>query len=200
MSGMRGAGLILAGVLVAVSGGMVAGSASSALAAATGKRVALPDPVPTWTQYYTDDGPAGAGVTVPIRIWLAGRAPAAEASFVTTASTPGNPAYGKYLTPAQFAGRFGATPAQVAAVEAWARSAGLTVTSATAHYVSVTGTAPRLSSALDTSIHAYSSSAATGYAPVTGISVPAAIGADVTTVTGLDGYSFGASSSTASSP
>jgi subtilase family serine protease len=196
MSGMRRASLIIAGVLAVVSGGMVAGFASTASAAAGG-RVALPDPVPTWTQYYTDDGPAGKGVTVPARIWLAGRAPTAETQFATAASTLGNPAYGKYLTPAQFAGRFGTTPAQVAAVEAWARSSGLTVTSATAHYVAVTAAAPRLSSALDTSIHSFSNSGAAGYAPVTGISVPASIGADVTTVTGLDAYSFGASSGAA---
>jgi len=194
--GRRRASLIIAGVLAVLSGGMVAGSASTALAAAGG-RVALPDPVPTWTQYYTDGGPAGKGVMVPARIWLAGRAPTAETQFATAASTPGNPAYGKYLTPAQFAGRFGTTPAQVAAVEAWARSSGLTVTSATAHYIAVTGTAPRLSSALDTSIHSFSNSGATGYAPVNGMSVPASIGADVTTVTGLDAYSFGASSGAA---
>lgn len=105
----------------------------------------------------------------------------------------------RQLTPAQFTARFGATPAQVAAVEAWVRSAGLTVVAATAHYVAVTGSAPKLSSALDTSIHAYSNSSAglTGYAPVSGISVPAPPGADVATVTGLDAYSFSPAGSVA---
>jgi hypothetical protein len=49
--------------------------------------------------------------------------------------------------------------------------------------------APRISAALHTSIHAYSQSPGgpvTGYAPVSGASVPVSIGADVTTVTGLD--------------
>jgi subtilase family serine protease len=187
--------LIMAGVLVGLAGGAVAGSAPDALAAAAGARVTLPDPVPTWTQYFTDDGPAGSGVTVPVRVWLAGRAPVAETRFATAASTPGTAGYGKYLTPAQFTARFGTTPAQVTAVKAWARSAGLTVGSVTAHYVGLTGTAPRLGAALHTSIHAYSQvpgGAITGYAPVRGISVPASIGADVTTVTGLDDESFSA--------
>src|ERR1700691_4333591 len=105
MSGMSGAGkqrsravramLMAAGMLSGLVGGAIA---EPALASASVARVALPDPVPTWTQYDTDDGAAGSGVTVPVRVWLAGRA-AAETSFATAASTPGNPAYGKYLTP-----------------------------------------------------------------------------------------------------
>lgn len=195
-SGARRAGLIAAGVLVGLASGAVAGATPGALAAGAGARVALPDPVPTWTQYDTDDGPAGSGVKVPARVWLAGRAPAAQTHFATAVSTPGNRAYGRYLTPARFRARFGPTPAQVAEVEAWARSAGLKVGSVTAHYVTLTGTAPKLSSALRTSIHAYSNSATglTGYAPVRGTSVPASIGADVTTVTGLDAYSFASGS------
>jgi len=200
--------LMTAGMLVGLVGGAMAGSAPDALASATAARVTLPDPVPTWTRYFADDGPAGSRLTVPVRVWLAGRAPAAETRFATASSTPGNPAYGKYLTPAQFTARFGTTSAQVAAVKAWAKSAGLTVVSATAHYVGLTGAAPRVSSALRTSIHAYSQSSGgpvTGYAPVSGISVPASVGADVTTVTGLDNESLaagpaGRAASRASSP
>jgi subtilase family serine protease len=80
-------------------------------------------------------------------------------------------------------------------VKAWAKASGLTVGSVTAHYVGLTGTAPRVSSALHTSVHAFSQSAGgpvTGYAPVRGISVPASIGADVATVTGLDNESLSA--------
>ena len=212
MSGMRWAagtrgrvGLAVTSVALAGLVGAVPGPAARAATAGaeatSAARVALPDPVPTWTQYFTDDGPAGSGVKVPVRVWLAGRAPAAESRFATAASSPGTSAYGKYLTPAQFTARFGTDPAQVAAVEGWARAAGLTVVSATAHYVALTGTAPRLSSALGTSIHAYSQSAGgpvAGYGPVRGISVPASIGADVTTVTGLDNYSFSAGPADAS--
>jgi subtilase family serine protease len=201
MSGTREAGerrpvraaraCLLAAVLLA---GLAGGAAAEpAQASAQAARTTLPDPVPTWTQFFSDDGPAGSAVKIPVRVWLAGRAPAAETRFAVGASTPGTKAYGKYLTPTQFTARFGPTAAQVAAVKAWARSAGLTVGAATAHYVTVTGTAPRLSSALRTSIHAYSQSAGgpvAAYAPVRGISVPASIGADVVTVTGLDNNSY----------
>ncbi|HEY0717196.1 MAG TPA: hypothetical protein VGD68_06230, partial [Streptosporangiaceae bacterium] len=67
------ASLVSAAMLIGLAGAVVA---QPALAATAGVRVQLPDPVPTWTRYDTDDGPAGPGVTVPARIWLAGRAPA----------------------------------------------------------------------------------------------------------------------------
>jgi subtilase family serine protease len=130
---------------------------------------------------------------MPIRVYLAGRSAAAEERFANAAATPGTAAYGKYLTPAQFQARFGAAKTQVAAVEAWAEAHGLTVTGRTPNYIALTGTAPAVSTALDTTIDSYSSSTSglTGYAPVKGISVPASIGADITTVVGLDYYSFG---------
>jgi subtilase family serine protease len=168
----------------------VAVAPPAALAVTRSGRVALPSPVPSSssTEFLTDEGPAGAAVTLSIRVYLAGRSAVAEERFAAAVSTPGNPAYGHYLTPAQFRSRFGPTAAQIAAVKAWARSAGLTVTGATPHYVAVTGTAPKISSALETSIHAYGSGSVTVfYAPVSGISVPASLGGDVATVTGLDG-------------
>jgi len=161
-----------------------------AVSAATVQRVALPDPVPSWTQGVTSQGPAGGGVIVPFRLYLAGRAPAAEKAFATAAATPGTSAYGKYLTPGQFTSRFGPSAAQVAAVESWARTQGFKVAGATSDYVSLTGTAPGVSQALDTTIDAYRSTGVTGYAPVKGASLPASIGHDVSTAVGLDYFSF----------
>ena len=184
----RRAGWILMTAALACLGsaGLVA-TPPAALAAAGNSRVALPSPVPLWIASLTDQGPAGAAVSMPIRIYLAGRSAAAEARFAAAASTSGHPAYGHYLSPARFRSVYGPTAAQTAAVEAWARSAGLTVTGATSHYVAVTGTAPQVSAALDTSIHSYGDqSSIFEYAPAGGMSVPASLGNDVATVTGLD--------------
>lgn len=184
----RRAGWVLTATAMACLGSAgLAATPPAALAAAGSGRVALPSPVPAGIASLTDDGPAGADVSMPIRVYLAGRSPAAEARFATAVSVPGHSAYGHYLSPARFRFRFGPTAAQTAAVEAWARSAGLTVTGTTPHYVAVTGTAPQVSSALDTSIHAYGDQSVTSeYAPAGGMSVPASLGSDVTTVTGLD--------------
>jgi subtilase family serine protease len=179
---------VTAAAMACLGSAGVAAVPPAALAATGDGRVALPSPVPTWTAE-TDAGPASATVTMSIRVYLAGGSPAAEARFATAVSAPGNPAYGHYLTPAQFRSRFGTDKAQIAAVEAWARSAGMTVTGATPHYIAVTGTAPKIGSALDTSIHSYAMmSHINAYAPASGISVPASLGGDVTTVTGLVGY------------
>jgi subtilase family serine protease len=161
----------------------------AALAATGHGRVSLPSPVPLSTAFQTDLGPAGADVTMSIRVYLAGRSAAAEARFATAVSAPGSPLYGRYLPPARFWSLFGPTAAQTAAVEAWAKSAGLTVTGRNPHYVAVTGTAPAVSAALDTSVHLYGfGSGPSDYAPASGMSVPASLRGDISTVTGLDGF------------
>lgn len=177
---------------LAAAAGLALGCLASAPAAQAARagRVALPDPVPVWAQGMASQGPAGAGTIVPFRLYLAGRAPAAEKAFATAAATPGTSAYGTYLTPAQFASRFGPSAAQVSAIESWARAQGFKVAGATSDYVSLTGTAPAVSQALDTTIDAYDSGGLTGYAPVKGASLPASIGHDVTTAVGLDYFSF----------
>lgn len=192
--------------LVAAAG--VPGLASPSARASAGPdhsaaRVGLPSPVPSWPAQAgaADDGPAGAGVTLQIRVYLAGRARAAALRLATAASDPGDPGYAHYLTPAQFAARFGPTRTQIDAVTSWARARGLHVTASTPHYLGMTGTAPAISRALGTSIHSYFSpfGGLAGYAPVEGMSLPRPVAGEVTTVTGLDSYTF-SSSSPARSP
>ncbi len=76
------------------------------------------------------------------RIYLAGQDPAGLTAYATAVSTPTNALYGNYLSPAQVQALYGPTSAQVHAIEAWVRSAGLRVTgvkSQVGGYVSVTG-------------------------------------------------------------
>ena len=136
----------VAAAAVALTTGLAGPASGHSPATAAGKngRVALPSPVPGWVKGDQRNGPAGSATTMSIRVYLASRAPAAEARFAIAAATPGNRGYGRYLTPSQFRARFGPTPAEATAVAAWARSPGLTVTASTAHYVAVTGPAPPL--------------------------------------------------------
>jgi hypothetical protein len=97
--------------------GLAAGvTAPPAALAAGGGRVALPSPVPAWPETLTDLGPAGPDMTASVPVYLAGRSPAAETRFAAAVSTPGNPMYGRYLTPAQFWSRFGPATAETAAI------------------------------------------------------------------------------------
>ncbi|MFZ1996397.1 MAG: protease pro-enzyme activation domain-containing protein, partial [Solirubrobacteraceae bacterium] len=77
----------------------------------------------------------------------------ALSAFATAVSTPGTPQYGHYLSVSQFAQRFGATSAQIAAVSRTLRAAGLSVGAATANHLSipVTGTAAQVQKAFSVS-------------------------------------------------
>jgi subtilase family serine protease len=170
------------------SGSTASGSTGAARGAAGPARVALPDPVAaSRPRGLTDAGPAGRRVEVSVRLYLAGRDPAAEARFATAVSTPGSGAYGRFLSPARFAARFGPTRTQVAAVTSWARSAGLRVTGVNGHDVAVRGTAPVVGAAFGTRLEAYLiGGRPAGLAAAGGASVPAALGGDVIAVLGLD--------------
>jgi subtilase family serine protease len=163
-------------------------AAASARPAASQGRAALPDPVTTArVPGLAVAGPLGRGVPVSARLYLAGRDPAAEARFATEVSTPGSGRYGRFLSPAGFAARFGPTRAQVRAVTLWAGSAGLHVTAVSQHYVAVSGTAAAVETALATRLERFRAGARTaGFAPAGGVSVPAALRGDVAAVLGLD--------------
>jgi len=70
-------------------------------------------------------GPLADGTRLHVTVALAPRDPAALAAFASAVSTPGSDLYRDYITPAQFARRFGPTTAQVAAVQSSLRSHGL---------------------------------------------------------------------------
>ena len=163
-------------------------AAASARPAASQGRAALPDPVAkARVRGLAEAGPLSREVPVSARLYLAGRDPAAEARFATEVSTPGSGRYGRFLSPAGFAARFGPTRAQVRAVTIWARSAGLRVTAVNQHYVAVRGTAAAVEAALRTRLERYRAGARpAGFAPVGGVSVPATLRGDVAEVLGLD--------------
>jgi subtilase family serine protease len=60
-----------------------------------------------------------------ITVVLRPRDPSALKAFATAVATPGSSLYGRYITPAQFARRFGPAPAQIAAVQRSLRAHGL---------------------------------------------------------------------------
>lgn len=155
-------------------------------------RVVLPSPVPSWGPSFVDNGAAPAAVVVRFRLYLTGRAPQSEIRFATQVSSPGSRRFRHYLSPAEFKRTFGPTTRQIQAVSRWAISNGLTVTATNQHYLSLRGSAPAISRALHTTIDDYGGTLAEplGFAPVRGISVPAAIGKDVLTAVGLDNYNF----------
>jgi subtilase family serine protease len=89
-----------------------------------------------------------------VTVTLQSQDPAGLAAFATEVSTPGSPLYRDYLTPAEFAQRFGATPQAVQAVESSLEAHGLVPGAVSANSLSipVTASAGSLSAAFATSL------------------------------------------------
>ncbi len=86
-------------------------------------------------------GALPASARLHLTVVLKPRDPAALQAFAQAVSTPGSGVYHQYLTPAQFAARFGATPAQVRAVSASLSAHGLTPGTLSANRLSIPVTA-----------------------------------------------------------
>jgi subtilase family serine protease len=128
-----------------------------------------------------------------VQVWLAPRSAAADA-YATAVSTPGSGRFGKFLSPSQYAARFGASAGQAGAVEAWLRSAGFSgVTADTGRsYVRATAPVSVIDRGLGTRLRYYRapSPATAGphelHANDGPVSVPASVAGDVLGITGLD--------------
>jgi subtilase family serine protease len=100
----------------------LAAVAVAAPAAAAAVRLGSPPSLPSGARAV---GSVPATTRLRVTVTLQPRDPATLAAFATEVSTPGSPLYREYLTPAEFARRFGATDAHIQAVEDSLRAHGL---------------------------------------------------------------------------
>jgi subtilase family serine protease len=140
---------------------------------------------PDWAAASADRGAVAATSTVDTTVYLAGRNPAGLTAYAAEVSDPASADYQKYLTPAQFGSRFGATSAQVASIESWLKSSGLTVTGVNAHEITARGTAAATERAYSTKLHEFSVKGEDFRAPTADVRVPSAVSGAVLSVTGL---------------
>ena len=129
-------------------------------------------------------GEATLGLTMTLPV----RDTAALGRSVRDLSNPRSPSYRHFLTPAQFANRFGASEAEYGAVASWARAQGLRVTTHTNRLVlEVEGSVASLEAALDVRFHAATRPDGTAFhtpdrAPSLALAVP------IAGIEGLDNY------------
>jgi subtilase family serine protease len=124
-----------------------------------------------------------------VTVTLQSQDPAGLASFANAVSTPGSPQYRHYMSPSEFAQRFGASPAAVQAVETSLRAHGLDPGRVSANSLSipVTATAGELAHAFSTSFSRVA--LATGTSAVVNRQAPSldsGIAPDVQSVLGLN--------------
>jgi subtilase family serine protease len=103
-----------------------------------------------------------------------------------------SPYYHQYLTPKQVAQYFGASPAQISAVEAQLSADGLSVgpVASDGMFISVTGTVAQAEHAFGVTIAGYSAAGRTFYANTSAPTLPAAVSGDVSQIVGLDDIAY----------
>ncbi len=125
------------GAMVALLvGGAVAVTASVATGSALSQRVRIGE-LPRLEASARVIGALAASTPMHVTIALKPRDPAALAAYAAEVSTPGSSLYRHYLTPGQFAQRFGASTGELAAVAGSLRAHGLPPGAVTANHLSV---------------------------------------------------------------
>ena len=153
--------------------------------------VAIASDIPAQVPAGTLVGPTAAGNSLTIVLTLPSRDAAGLAAFVRAVSTPGNAQFRHYLTPAQFAARFGGNAQDYAALIAWAQANKLTINeqSIGRTVLSLTGSVARIGALLGVVINDYRAPDGHVYfAAANTPSLPADLARRVSGVIGLSGY------------
>ena len=135
-----------------------------------------------------DPGTALEGIT----LWFQ---PTAEQkaqldALVQAQQTPGSPDYHVWLTPAEYAARFGLSDADLAAVQNWLESQGFTIDRVSNSHTSISfsGTVGQIESAFQTEMHRYQMGAETHFANASDLSLPTALSGVVRSVRNLSDF------------
>ncbi|MDI3256086.1 MAG: protease pro-enzyme activation domain-containing protein [Bacillota bacterium] len=104
--------------------------------------------------------------------------------------TPGSPNYHKWLTPAEYAARFGLSDGDIAKIKSWLEAQGFTVDRVSNSHNSITfsGTVAQVESAFRTEIHSYQIGSERHFANSTEIAVPSALAGVVQSVRNLNDF------------
>lgn len=142
-----------------------------------------------------DRGPAAPStvlqnMTILLRLSDARRADLEE--FLASQQDPASRYYHRWLTPEQYAERFGVSDAAIARVAAWLRSQGMTnVRPARGRmFVSFSGSAATVASAFQTEIHAFDLHGVRHFANIVAPSVPAELKDVIVDVAGLNDFAL----------
>jgi subtilase family serine protease len=135
-------------------------------------------------------GDMSAGARVSVAVTLSPRDPAALDRFIAAVSDRSSPEYGHYVTPDQFAARFGPTAATVSQLTSYLSSQGLKVTNIAKGnlVVDASGTAAQVEKAFGTRLSTYKQGSKSYYANDAEPSLPSGIAASVVSVAGLDDF------------
>ncbi|HEX5431794.1 MAG TPA: protease pro-enzyme activation domain-containing protein, partial [Bryobacteraceae bacterium] len=140
-----------------------------------------------------DRGPVNPALKIQYAAVIFKKSPEQQAGLdrlLAAQQDPSSPQYHKWLTPEQFAQRFGPSQADLAKVSAWLASQGLTIEDAARGrgWIHFSGTAQQIGDAFHTSIHRYLTGGESRFANAAEPSVPAALAPAVLAIQGLDDF------------
>jgi len=140
-----------------------------------------------------DAGAVPAGTKLQGMTLVFSRTAAQEAdlqALLAAQQDPASPLYHQWLTPDQFAARFGVSDTDIAKTEAWLQQQGFTVdrVSRSKDRIVFSGEARQVASAFSSPLHYYKSNGETHFAPSEEISVPTALSGLVKDVTDLSNF------------
>ncbi len=157
------------------------------------RTVVLDGHVPPRARTEFDQGPVAASFPVPsVTIYLKPSASQHTAlqQLLANQQNPASPDYQKWLTPEQYADRFGVSPDDVNKISDWLRSQGLQVqrVARARTWIQFSGTAQQVENAFHTQIHQYLENGRSHYANSANPSIPAALSGIMRGLRGLNNY------------
>jgi subtilase family serine protease len=111
-------------------------------------------------------------------------------ALLAAQQNPASPFYHKWLTPDQYAARFGMAPADIDKVQTWLQQQGFSIDSVarSGNAIHFSGTVRQVEQAFQTEMHYFKVRGETHFSPATALTLPTAIAPTVAAVTNLDDF------------
>jgi len=154
---------------------------------------ALPGRVHPLATAANDAGEVDSNFPLPAMTMTLHPTPAQQAKLqqlLADQQNPASPSYHQWLTPEQYADRFGVSASDAAQIAAWLEGQGFTVdpVSRSRTFLTFHGTAGQVQSAFGTTIHRYKVNGAMHYANSSDLTIPKALSPLVSGIRGLNDF------------
>ncbi len=155
--------------------------------------VKLPNSVHSEAQRRYDRGPVDPSTRLNRITLLAKRTPGQQAdleALLNRQQIPSSPDYHRWLTPAQFAGRFGLSETDIGKIAAWLASQGFQVEelAQARNWIACSGTAQQVAHTFGAAIHRYEVNGEPHFANATEVSIPEALSGVIGAIQGLHDF------------
>ena len=142
-----------------------------------------------------DQGPVAPSLTLPYITLVTQPSPSQQADLhhlLKQQQDPTSPNFRKWLTPEQYADRFGLNQNDIEKLSVWLRGQGFSVVQAARgrNWVAFSGTAASVESAFHTQVHYFDVDGEQHFANATDVSIPQALAGIVSGIRGLNDFSL----------